>query len=269
MFFGAFWATATLVIILIGMEETMFFRSTIKGVVPHGSVEIRHEMVEDSAANGKPLAETSTKSLTRYRLFTPSSNPPSVKRLFSTMWVRLVMIFQFPNLAWAGFIYGINLSWYLMMIGTASPILSAPPYNWSPALVGCIYTGPIIGAIFGCLYSGFFADKFVLRLARKNGGIRELEQRLWPLAVAGLATAFGLVLWGVGSARGIHWIGLVFGLGIMVFGVVVGGSIGVSYAVDCFKDISGISIASVMVVRNVIGFSFSYAFTPWVNNMGT
>lgn len=54
----------------------------------------------------------------------------------------------------------------------------------------------------------------------------------------------------------------------MVFGLIIGGGIGLSYAVDCFKEISGESMAAVIVIRNTIGFGFSFATTPWYINEG-
>lgn len=84
--------------------------------------------------------------------------------------------------------------------------------DWSAALVGSVYVGPIVGAVFGCLWGGTVADKWALYLARRNNGIREPEQRLWPLAVAGVFSCAGLITWGVGADYGVHWIGLVFGL---------------------------------------------------------
>jgi hypothetical protein len=112
------------------------------------------------------------------------------------MMVRpLIIIVKFPCVAWAGFIYGINLSWYQVLNGTASPVLSAPPYEWPSAYIGCIYAGPMVGAVFGCLWAGIAADKLAIYLARRNGGVREPEQRLWPLAIAGIFSAAGLITW--------------------------------------------------------------------------
>ena len=62
--------------------------------------------------------------------------------------------------------------------------------------------------------------------------------------------------------------GLAFGLGMLVFGLVVGGSIAIAYAIDCFPQIGGESMASVMVIRNTIGFALSFAITPWYTGMG-
>ena len=204
----------------------------------------------------------------KLRLFERMPGSQSVGNMFKAMYLPLYIIVTFPNVAWAGFIYGVNLSWYNVLNGTASPILSAPPYNWSTGLVGCIYVGPIIGAGLGSLWSGVVADRFTLWLARRNGGIREPEQRTWPLLLAALTSCGGLILWGVGASRDIHWMGLAIGSILMVTSCVTGGSIALSYNVDCFKDISGESTTSIIIIRNTLGFAVSYGITPWYTNMG-
>ncbi|GAB7356920.1 hypothetical protein MBLNU459_g7771t2 [Dothideomycetes sp. NU459] len=55
---------------------------------------------------------------------------------------------------------------------------------------------------------------------------------------------------------------------MLTFGVITGGSIALSYNVDCFKEISGESMSAVIVIRNSIGFGISYAITPWYTNNG-
>lgn len=184
------------------------------------------------------------------------------------MILPVLIILQFPNVAWSGFIYGINLSWYNVLNATASPVLSAPPYNWSTSQVGLIYLGPIIGAALGCVWSGVIADRLTLMLARRSRGIREPEQRLWPLALSAILSCAGLIIWGVGAQYNVGWAGLAIGLGVLTFSVVTGGSIALSYNVDCFKDISGMSTISVIIIRNTMGFAISYGITPWYTNMG-
>ncbi|KAF2122995.1 hypothetical protein BDV96DRAFT_639546 [Lophiotrema nucula] len=188
----------------------------------------------------------------QYTLFKAPPNRPSNLHMLRMASRPAIMIFRFPTVAWADFLYGINLAWYNVLNGTTSPILTGKAYNWSAALVGCVYTGPIIRAAFASLWSGNAADWIALQLARRNNGIREPEHRLWVLAFSGVMSAAGLITWA-----------LVFGLGMLTFGCVTGGSIAVSYNVDCFKEIAGETTVSIMLIRNTIGFGFSYAITPW------
>lgn len=122
-----------------------------------------------------------------------------------------------------------------MLHATASSVLTAAPYNFSSGLVGSAYLSPVIGAGLGVLWSGWSADKLAIRIACRNNGVREPEQRLWTLGFSGLLCATGLILWGVGAARGIHWFGVIVGLGMLAFSVLCGGGLTLSYGVDCFE----------------------------------
>lgn len=210
MQFGAIVAAVAFVILFFGMEETMYIRHVVAGTdaiarKSDGS-DTHGEMPGMEVAKATATASTDSNSdsgmLSQPRSYCGKLKPfalvkgrPSVMQMFMMMVRPLAIIVRFPCVAWSGFIYGINLSWYQVLNGTASPVLSAPPYEWPAAYVGCIYAGPMIGAIFGCLWSGMIADKLAIHLARRNGGIREPEHRLWPLSIAGLFSAAGLITW--------------------------------------------------------------------------
>lgn len=288
-YFGAVIAAVSFVILFFGMEETMYFRKTLEGLEDETTEDLRssdgHGVVGEApsttekgavgSANASETDEQDGAIFAVRRTYLQGLNPfalmsgrPSNKQMFKAMLRPMGMIFTFPNVAWAGFIYGINLSWYNVLNGTASPVLSAAPYNWSTGLVGSIYAGPIIGAAFGSLWAGVIADKITIWLARRNNGVREPEQRLWPLALTSVLSLVGLIMWGVGAQHHIHWAGLAVGLGILTFSVVAGGSMALSYNIDCFKDISGETTTAVIVIRNTLGFAISYGITPWYTNMG-
>ncbi|KAK5653613.1 hypothetical protein OQA88_8642 [Cercophora sp. LCS_1] len=284
MNFGAIMAAVTFFILFFFMEETMYFRKTLEGLedetpetvdtitqtVSRGEKSgVLDHSTSDGGSNRAAASFPPKRSyLQKLNPFSKFVGRPSNKQMFKAMWLPLPIMAQFPNVAWAGFIYGINLCWYNVLNATASPVLSSDPYNWTSGLVGCIYAGPIVGAAFGCIWAGWIADKFTLYLARRNNGIREPEQRLWTLGLSAILSCIGLIIWGVGADNAVHWAILAVGLGILTFSVVTGGCVALSYNVDCFKDISGDSTTSIIIIRNVMGFAMSYGITPWWTNMG-
>jgi MFS family permease len=281
------------VVMFFFMEETIYFRniegvhltesSPVVNLVPHTKSQESSEknpptataestastaFTQDRSPRHVSMPTSKSTNWSKHSFFRVLPGRPSKLETLKMVYRPLIMIFRFPTVAWAGFLYGINLAWYNVLNGTASPVLTSAPYNWSAAQVGCVYAGPIVGAAVASLWSGNAADWIALQLARRNGGVREAEHRLWVLAASGIISTAGLITWGVGAYHGVHWIGLVFGLGMLTFGCVTGGSIAVSYNVDCFKEIAGETTVSIMVIRNTIGFGISYAITPWWQTQG-
>lgn len=263
MYFGALVLAVCAVIMFFLMEDTIYFRKSSEGVESEDEKTGTEVNVQSTVEHPKPRTYWQ-----KLNLVTIQPGHPSPIHTLKKSWRAFCIFAFFPNITWAGLLYGTNLSWYNIMNATMSSILGGAPYNFPPAMVGVAYLSPFIGAALSSFWSGNLSDWVVLRLARRNGGIREPEQRLWGLLVSGLITASGLILWGVGAAKGVQFMGLIIGVGMVTFGVVSGGSISLAYTVDCFKDITGESMIMVIIIRNTLGFAFSYAINPWINNLG-
>ncbi|PWY62427.1 MFS general substrate transporter [Aspergillus eucalypticola CBS 122712] len=120
----------------------------------------------------------------------------------------------------------------------------------------------------GSLFTGRFSDWLTLRLARRNNGIMEAEQRLWPFAVCLLLVPGSLLLWGVGAAHEVHWFGLIVAMCLLALANTCGITLSVNYLVDSYRELSGDAMASVILVRNTMSFAMGYGITPWVNHLG-
>lgn len=116
------------------------------------------------------------------------------------------------------------------------------------------------------LWAGKAGDILCLKLARRNGGIREPEQRLWLFMLNLFVMPAGLILWGVGAAHGISWGGLIIGLGMVGFCLTTGGGVPINYLVDSYKDLSGEGLITMILIRNVMSFAFNYGITPWLTS---
>ncbi|KAM0315668.1 hypothetical protein ACHAO8_003719 [Botrytis cinerea] len=188
-------------------------------------------------------------------------------RLYRMM-IRPLIFMSLPSIAYAGFSYGSNLIWFNVLNGTASLILSAPPYNFSSSMVGLSYVSPLLGVACASFYSGVIGDKVVLWFARRNKGVLEAEHRLWLFSVSIILIPASLILWGVGAAHHIHWFGLIFAMFLIAGSNAIGLQLSVSYCIDSYKDLSGEAMATVIIIRNTMSFAMGYGITPWVTNMG-
>ncbi|KAM3467934.1 hypothetical protein MY5147_008432 [Beauveria neobassiana] len=175
---------------------------------------------------------------------------------------------SWPTVFYSGFAYGTYLIWFNIFNATASVILSGPPYHFQPSIVGLSYLSCIVGVIVGAAYTGVFSDWFVIRMARRNGGVYEPEQRLWLFSATAILVPAGLILWGVGAAHGIHWFGLIVAMAILALCSCVGITLAIAYLVDSFREISGDALVTLILVRNTMSFAISYGITPWLDALG-
>ena len=75
--------------------------------------------------------------------------------MFIMMVRPLWMFFYFPNVNWAGFLYGSCLCWYNVQNATMALILNAAPYNFSARAVGISYLSLLIGCCVAWWWAGW------------------------------------------------------------------------------------------------------------------
>jgi hypothetical protein len=63
--------------------------------------------------------------------------------------LRPLIFLTFPVIVFSGFMYGAIACYFNVLNGTASLILSAPPYNFSSSMVGLSYLSCLIGVFIG------------------------------------------------------------------------------------------------------------------------
>lgn len=96
-----------------------------------------------------------------------------------------------------------------------SEIMTNEPYNFSTTATGLMFLSALIGSIFG-YPTGVFADNIVVFLARRNGGVKEPEMRLWTLCISFIYAGIGYLLYGWAADAGLPWIAVAIGLGAMI-----------------------------------------------------
>ena len=215
---------------------------------------------------------------------TPSKGSPAEK---TTYWQRLalfethrpftmhhhlkrqLLFFLWPIPLYCGFAYGSCLIWFNVLNATSSSTLSAAPYNFSPSIVGLGYIAGMIGVAVGFIVTGPLSDSLIIWLSKRHGGIFEPEFRLWLFVFPTIFVPVGLILWGLGSASHVQWVGLLFALGFLAFQNACGASITVTYLVDSYREVAGDALTTLIIVRNLMSFAVSYGINPWNEGMGT
>lgn len=185
-----------------------------------------------------------------------------------TMIKRPFMLVSLPVVVYCGFAYGCTVVWSNLMNGTSSLILSSPPYNFKASMVGLFSLASLLGTAVGCIGSGILGDWFIIKMARRNGGIVEAESRLWLYVFPVIGVPAALILWGVGAAFSIHWFGLAFAAFLLSAALSTTIILCVNYTVDTYRDLAGEAMITVIVIRNTMSFGVGYAITPWILNLG-
>ena len=86
----------------------------------------------------------------------------------------------------------------------------------------------------------------------------EAEHRLWPFVACIILVPGSLLLWGLSAAHSVHWFALIVAMCLLAFTNVCGLTLSVNYMVDSYREISGVAMASIILVRNTMSFAISY-----------
>lgn len=147
------------------MEETNFHRAPTTSIEPDAEDESasissnnKHPVDSEKTASSRPERTVeedpvceplgSTKSywqklaIFRADTFQRQAN-------FKGMILRPLIFFSFPIISFSGFMYGSIVCYFNILNGTASVILSSPPYNFSASMVGLSYLSCLIGVFIG------------------------------------------------------------------------------------------------------------------------
>ncbi|KAH8705331.1 major facilitator superfamily domain-containing protein [Talaromyces proteolyticus] len=205
----------------------------------------------------------------RIALITPASNLVGFGfRQYSTRLVHTMRIFSFPAVIYSGIQWGVQDAWLTFYLTVEDDNWSDAPWYYGDVGVGLINLPCLIGAVLGCFYGGYFSDLFMIWMAKRNGGIREAEHRLWflfPLAIIG---PLGMLLFGIGTGQGWSWPGPYVGLGLIGFGWGCTGDLSMAYLMDAYPEMVLEGMVGVSVINNSIACILTFTASMWLDSQG-
>ncbi|KAH8654966.1 major facilitator superfamily domain-containing protein [Tricladium varicosporioides] len=265
------------ILLFFFMEETNYDRpagafTVVMDEISEDPIQITPNEKTNSSKNFKPqnissIDSTEESSKNFWQKLSMKDKPRPFKQ-FIFILKQPFTFFTFPVVVYAGFAYGSSLIWFNVLNATTSLILSSPPYNFKPSMVGLSYLSPFLGSSLSTVWSGMLGDRIILAIARRHKGRMEPEDRLWLFTLTALFCPVGLILWGVGAAHEIHWFGLIVATFILAASIFIAIPVSCNYVIDTYQQLSGQAMVTVIIVRNTMSFVINYGITPWVRNTG-
>ncbi|KAF4880720.1 putative transporter [Colletotrichum siamense] len=265
------WLTAIFFAVILAAElaflpETLYPRdymlSKTKGLVPATGV-----MDEKALETGTMGAETVEIQRTKKLAFINVKPVPAMKH--PKPWdsiIRFGKLFKFPVVPISTGVYCFGWYWWVLSVITMIPVAYV---DYSPQTQGLFFIGLIVGTLISeIFFSGKLSDWLVIKLAKRNDGIKTAEMRLWLAYPAALLTAVGLIIWGVSIDKGYHWMVGQVAFALFGAGIQMGNTAICSYVVDAYPLQSMAVITFYAVLLNFSAFVDPFFIAPWVDGVG-
>lgn len=267
---GAIISGVTLAVLYFGLEETMFEREGAGAITGIGATDAEKGVAAANSTNVPLDPESPKPYFQRIRLLTPADNVRGWGfRQYISRLVHTLRIFSFPAVIFSGLQWGFQDAWLTFYLTVEDDNWSEPPWNYGDAAVGLMNVPCIIGAVLGCTYGGWLSDRFVLWVAHRwRSGVSEAEDRLWLLLPLAISNPAGLVLFGVGTARGWDWPAPYVGLGLIGFGWGCTGDLAMAYLMDAYPGMVLEGMVGVAVVNNLLACLFTFVAGNWLDAQG-
>lgn len=205
----------------------------------------------------------------RIQPITPASNLKGwgIKQYFRRLFSTCTML-CYPAVLFSGLQWGAQDAWLSFYMSLEEEYWTEAPWNYGDAADGIMAVPSLIGATLGCIYGGWLNDKFVMWLARRRGGHREAEDRLWFLIPTAFVSFVGMLVFGIGTERGWSWPAPYVALGFCGFGFGCCGDLSMSYVAEAYPDAVIEQMACIALLNNSMACLFTFIVDDWLEATG-
>ncbi|KAL4931836.1 major facilitator superfamily domain-containing protein [Aspergillus undulatus] len=199
---------------------------------------------------------------TYLQMLIPWSSPTeSPVKLIPRTTIQIFEAFLSPGILYATLVASVVLGFSIGMSLSYNTVLQNN-YHWPAESIGLINLGGVFGGFGGMLYAGYFGDKFIVYMARRNAGIHEPEHRLPLLIFPGVLGVVALLLYGFTANGSATWGGPYMGWTLFQITFVSVLILSTSFAAEAWEKNPGPAIVAVVGVKNIIAFALSYGINP-------
>ncbi|KAL4903079.1 hypothetical protein BDW74DRAFT_56395 [Aspergillus multicolor] len=199
---------------------------------------------------------------TYLQMLVPWSSPTeSSLTLIPRTTLQIFEAFMSPGILYATLVASVVLGASIGMSLSYNTVLQYN-YHWPAKSIGLINLGGVFGGFGGMLYAGFFGDKFIVWMAKRNAGIHTPEHRLPLLILPGILGVVALLLYGFTADGSATWGGPYMGWTLFQITFVSVLILSTSFAAEAWEKNPGPAIVAVVGVKNIVAFALSYGINP-------
>ena len=163
----------------------------------------------------------------------------------------------------------IAFSWFLtFMFLSVIPITYEEKKDWSPGVAGLPYIGLVIGVSLG-FGLNFLQIRKYNSIRKQIGHAPTPEHRLYGALFCAIFLPIGLFIYSFTQYRRVHWIGPVFGLACIAFGIFFIFESCYSFTADSYGPSASSAIAGQGFMRNTLGATSPLYASQMFHNMGS
>ncbi|EMC95145.1 hypothetical protein BAUCODRAFT_123616 [Baudoinia panamericana UAMH 10762] len=168
--------------------------------------------------------------------------------------------------------YLLIFAWAIGINITTSILFATPAefggYGYSNTQLGYLYFTPIIAVFLGEAFGHPWNDWTARHYIHRHHGVFEAESRLWTIYIGIAFMVAGLILVGQTLQHHLSVVGIIFGWGMNVFGVMLNSVSVTSYALDSYPMAPAEVAGWINFMRVIGGFSVGYFQQPWGQRVG-
>ncbi|KIW99597.1 uncharacterized protein Z518_11010 [Rhinocladiella mackenziei CBS 650.93] len=195
-----------------------------------------------------------------------SKGDPKVNLLHT--FLRPFVLLAYPTVLWSCCIYGLALSWNVILGAIVAQLFSPPPYLFDSNAQGLFFLSPFVGSLFGVYFSGKMGDQIANWATKRNQGIREPEMRLLTCFVAAAFTFFGALWFSLSYEHHTHWAVPIVGAGVLSVGSQMGATLGMNYALDCHQGLSVEIMVTIASLKSLIAWIWTWEINNFIDSNG-
>lgn len=105
-------------------------------------------------------------------------------------------------------------------------------------------------------------------ITKRRGGYFVPEYRLWTIVPSAIMAPVGLLLYGFGLGKPLHYMVPIVGTAITYAVLSAVSATGLTYVVDNYRSTASETMTAVFAIKNAIAFGIGFSVFPWIARDG-